>query len=129
MLKTILEVWEKYGVQIITLITMTFSLPVLNFVRYGKKMKPPLGRSLAIAFTTSIGVGIGTVLAFANGLAMWVDIVLTGFMGAYAVSVLALFAQLDPTLSPLINKLLDILDKDKDGTIDILDPKEKENNK
>ena len=60
---------------------------------------------------------------------MWVDIVLTGFMGAYAVAVLALFAQLDPTLSPFINKLLDILDKDKDGTIDILDPKEKENNK
>lgn len=121
------ELFSTFGVQIISLVAMVISLPFLNLAYYRKNMKPPFTEQLIAAVVTCVGVVGGALLAHANGLGSYINFAIYALMGVYFLALLATFGQLNPVLAPLINKVISMLDKDGDGTIDMLDPKDKEN--
>lgn len=120
------ELYNNFGVQILSLIAMVMSLPFLNYAYYRNNMQPPFFEQLVAAVVTSIGVTGGAVIAHLNGLGAYINIAVYALMGVYFLALLATFGQLNPVLSPLIKKVISILDKDGDGTIDALDPKDKD---
>lgn len=120
------ELYNSFGVQILSLIAMVLSLPFLNYAYYRKNMQPPFFEQLVAAVVTSIGVAGGAVIAHLNGLGAYINIAIYALMGVYFLALLATFGQLNPVLSPLIKKVISMLDKDGDGTIDALDPKDKD---
>lgn len=120
------ELYTQFGVQILSLIAMVLSLPFLNYAYYRKDMQPPFVEQLIAAMVTSIGITGGALIAHVNGLGGYINIAIYALMGVYFLALLATFGQLNPVLAPLIKKVISMLDKDGDGTIDALDPKDKE---
>lgn len=120
------EVYTQFGVQLISLVAMIMSLPLLNFAYYRKNMQPPFAEQMIAAIVTSVGIVGGAFIAHANGMGGYINIAVYALMGVYFLALLATFGQLNPVLAPLIKKVMSMLDKDGDGTIDVLDPKDKE---
>lgn len=120
------EIYTQFGIQLITLVIMVFSLPLINLAYYRKNIKPPFHEQMLAAFVTAIGAVIGAVLAHLNGLGGYVNFAIYALMGVYFLALLTMFGQLNPVLAPLVKKVIKILDKNGDGTIDVLDPKDTE---
>lgn len=100
--------------QIETAVLLIFGLVGLNYARDGKKMTPPLRKQLEIAAITSVSLIIGVWGADVNGLGNLIDGAMKLFLGLYLVATLLVLGQLNPVIKPLIDKIINLIEKEKE---------------